>query len=377
MVYAKFNLVLRPISHGNPAMPFYLFFQEKNQISLKIYTHTQKGIENKKITFLENIKNIPINLFLIINFSTDVLPLSTRGNQMLIGDTPGILCGNSFFWSNNGWGGERFYNEDVVKWLKSDWKSTVVRAAMGVELYGGYLQDPESNKARVKAVIDAAIEFDMYVIIDWHSHNAHRQLNEAIKFFEEMAETYNGYNHIIYEIWNEPRDDVTWEHDVKPYSLAVIKAIRAIDKKNLIVVGSPFWDQDVDIVANDPITEFQNIAYSLHFYAGSHRQQLRDKAAIAISKNITLFATEWGTVSIEPNGGVDEKETELWIKFLKDHNISNANWNVSDKPEGAAILINGRGVSSNGGWSESDLTESGILVRNIIRNWASENELKN
>ena len=41
----------------------YLFFQEKNQIALKIYTHTQKSVENRKIKFLKNvkkIKNIPI-----------------------------------------------------------------------------------------------------------------------------------------------------------------------------------------------------------------------------------------------------------------------------------------------------------------------------
>ena len=42
---------------------FYLFPRKKYQIVLKIYTHTQKSIENIKITFLENVqktKNIPI-----------------------------------------------------------------------------------------------------------------------------------------------------------------------------------------------------------------------------------------------------------------------------------------------------------------------------
>ena len=42
-------------------MLFYFFQELKNQIALKIYTHTQKSIENKKISFLENVKkNIPI-----------------------------------------------------------------------------------------------------------------------------------------------------------------------------------------------------------------------------------------------------------------------------------------------------------------------------
>ena len=42
---------------------FIYFPKKKSQIALKIYTHTQESIENKKITFLENfkkIKNIPI-----------------------------------------------------------------------------------------------------------------------------------------------------------------------------------------------------------------------------------------------------------------------------------------------------------------------------
>ena len=40
-----------------------MFSGKKYQIALKVYTHTQKSIENKKIKFLENIlkiKNIPI-----------------------------------------------------------------------------------------------------------------------------------------------------------------------------------------------------------------------------------------------------------------------------------------------------------------------------
>ncbi len=41
-----------------------------------------------------------------------------------------------------------------------------MRAAMGVEGGGGYLGNPDFNKAKVKAVLDAAISNDMYVIID-------------------------------------------------------------------------------------------------------------------------------------------------------------------------------------------------------------------
>ena len=236
---------------------------------------------------------------------------------------------------------------------------------MGVEDNGGYLQDPQGNKDRLKTVVDAAIENDMYVIIDWHSHYANQHQAEAVAFFQEMAKTYCGKNNVIYEIWNEPKE-VSWKDDIKPYALAIIQAIREFDKKNLIVVGTPKWSQDVDVAAADPITGYDNIAYTLHFYAGSHHQELRDKATNALQKNVALFVTEWGSVNADGNGGVATKETENWFDFLKTNNISMANWSINDKPEGASAL--NQGASADGGWSENNLTESGKFVRTLIQN---------
>ena len=41
------------------------------------------------------------------------------------------------------------------------------------------------------------------------------------------------------------------------------------------------------------------------------------------------------------------------------------NWSVHDKDEGASVLR--PGASTQGGWSDFDLTESGRFVRDIIR----------
>lgn len=300
-------------------------------------------------------------------FFADVLPLSVSGTEILIGGTRGSLVGNSFFWTNNYWGCERFYNADVVKWLKTDWKSNVLRCAMGVDENGGYLQDPESNKERLITVVDAAIANDMYVIIDWHSWNAHKYQAQAIAFFEEMAKTYGDKCNVIYELYNEPKPGYTWKDDVKPYAIAVIEAIRAIDKKNLIIVGTPNWSQDVDVAADDPITGFENIVYALHFYAVSHHEKLRKKADEAIKKNLPLFVTEWGTVNASGNGTVAREETITWYNFIKARNLSNTNWSVCDKNEGASIVK--PGTRADGEWSENDLTESGKFVRELIRNW--------
>ncbi|MBU0538595.1 MAG: glycoside hydrolase family 5 protein, partial [Gammaproteobacteria bacterium] len=217
----------------------------------------------------------------------DVAPITTQGNKVLFGGQPGSISGNSLFWSNNGWGGEKYYTPGTVSWLKSDWNSKLVRAAMGVEDGGGYLEDPAGNKAKVKRIVDAAIANDMYVIIDWHSHHAENYRNQAVDFFREMAQTYGQNNHVIYEIYNEPLA-VSWGGTIKPYAEAVINAIRAVDPDNLIIVGTPNWSQDVDQAANNPITGKGNIAYTLHFYANGHRQSLRDKASYALSRGIPL-----------------------------------------------------------------------------------------
>lgn len=289
-------------------------------------------------------------------------PLVVQGNKVTANGQPANLAGVSLFWSNTGWGGETYYTAQTVAWLKSDWKANVVRVAMGVEADGGYLTD-STNKTRATTVIDAAIANNMYVIIDWHTHTAEDNKAAAIAFFKEMATKYGNYNNVIYEVYNEPLQ-VSWTGVIKPYATDVIKEIRAIDPDNLIIVGTPNWSQDVDAASQSPITNYSNIAYTLHFYAGTHKQWLRDKAQTALNNGIALFVTEWGAVNADGDGGVDTAETATWLNFLKTNGISHANWALNDKAEGSSALV--PGASGNGGWTAAQLTASGTLVRNAI-----------
>jgi endoglucanase len=92
----------------------------------------------------------------------------------------------SLFWSQ--WGDD-LYNEECINWLYKDWKCTIVRAAMGVES-GGYLTNPETELEKICTVIDACINNGIYVIVDWHDHNAQDHLEKAQSFFKIISEKY-------------------------------------------------------------------------------------------------------------------------------------------------------------------------------------------
>jgi endoglucanase len=248
-----------------------------------------------------------------------------------------------------------------VKWLRDDWGCNVVRAAMGVEPKKGYLDSPDWSKEKMEAVINGAIKNDIYVIIDWHSHGI--QLKAALVFFDEMAKKYGKYPNVIYEIFNEPVDD-SWA-DVKAYSIEVIKKIRESDPDNIILVGSPHWDQDVHLVADDPITGFTNLMYTLHFYAGTHRQFLRDRGDYALKKGIPLFVSECAGMEASGNGAIDYEEWGKWLDWMKKNQISIICWSIADKDETCSMLKVSAG--SQGNWKESDMKESGIKTRELFR----------
>ncbi|HUU91647.1 MAG TPA: glycoside hydrolase family 5 protein [Phycisphaerae bacterium] len=273
---------------------------------------------------------------------------------------PVALHGMSLFWSQ--WMGQ-YYNAEAVKWLRDDWGCTVVRAAMAVES-GGYLHNPKREKQKVIEVIDAAIDLGIYVIVDWHDHNAHQHTREAQEFFAELAKDYGRYPNVIYETWNEPLNKHDWSTVIKPYHEAVIPVIRAHDPDGLIVCGTQTWSQDVDKAARDPV-KFGNVAYALHFYAATHKQSLRNKAAAALKGGLALMVTEWGTSEASGNGKLDYEETQRWLEFMDRHQLSWCNWSVADKQETSAALR--PRASGKGGWRAEDLSRSGTLLRKELR----------
>lgn len=301
-------------------------------------------------------------------------PVAKHGQLSVLGphirDESGAitsLAGPSFFWSNTGWQQERFYTKGAVETFAKDWNAGIIRVAMGSQGSGSYLEDEDGNIDRVVTVVNAAIKNGLYVIIDWHSHHAEKDIEDAKLFFTAIAKAYGNYPNVIYEIYNEPLNTTDWSTVVKPYAEELIETIRAVDPDNLIIVGTQSWAQDVDKAADDPITGQSNILYALHFYAASHKGELREKAKYAIEKGLPLIISEWGSVTYNGDGELDKKSTLKWMEFAKENQLSHLNWAVSDKDETASMFK--PGASSQGGWTDKDLTSSGRMVRDIIRDW--------
>jgi len=270
------------------------------------------------------------------------------------------LRGMSFWWSQ--WQGQ-YYTEAVVNWLVDDWQCSLVRAVLGIWESSGYLQDPETEKAKVELVVNAAIAKGIYVIIDWHDHHAEDHVSEAMAFFDEMALKYGKYPNVIFETYNDPLA-VSWSGVIKPYHEQLVPVIRA-HSDNLIVLGNRNWCQHPDEAAMDPVPGW-NLAYTIHFWASTHKQSLRNTVMSAKSSGVAIFATMWGTCEDDGDGTLDLAETDVWLGFLAFHGISYANWAVSDKQEACSALV--PGASTDGGWPDGQLTASGRYVREAILN---------
>ncbi len=254
-----------------------------------------------------------------------------------------------------------YVNDECFREISEDWGANVVRLAMYTAEYGGYCSggDREDLRDLVLRGVDYATRHDMYVIVDWHilsdgDPNTHK--DEAIDFFTDISARLSDYDNVLYEICNEPNGGTSWS-SIKSYALEVIPAIRGNDPDAVILVGTPNWSQYVGDAARDPITEYGNIMYTLHFYAATHRGSLRDAMTSALDAGLPIFCSEFGICDASGNGALDIPEADEWVSAMEKRGVSYVMWSLSNKAESASIISSS--CQKTSGFSESDLTETG------------------
>ncbi|MEE0955174.1 MAG: cellulase family glycosylhydrolase [Eubacterium sp.] len=264
----------------------------------------------------------------------------------------------------------QFVNKDAFKTLRDDWHANVVRLAM-YTAEGGCCETDDAGREDFKDLIDAGVkaatDLGMYVIIDWHilhdnSPSMHQDM--AAEFFAEESKKYADYPNVIYEICNEPNGS-DWKSDIKPYAETIIPIIRKNAPDSVIIVGTNTWSQDLQDPAADPL-EFDNIMYALHFYAGTHKDDLRKKAEAALDSGLPVFISESSITDASGNGGIDYDSAEAWKKLITDRGLSYIEWSLANKDESSAILK--ASCTKTSGWTEEDLSETALWYREMMRN---------
>lgn len=254
-----------------------------------------------------------------------------------------------------------YVSEETFRTFRNDWDADVMRLAMYSDENGGYSNGGDQKK--LKELIDKGVEYasrqGMYVIIDWHvlgegDPNIHRE--DAIAFFDEVSEKYADYGNVIYEICNEPNGSVSWK-DVKKYAEEVIPVIRDNDPYGIILVGTPQWSQLIGDAAADPISDYDNIMYTLHFYAATHKEDLRGNLEKALKDGLPVFVSECSICDASGNGGIDEKSAQAWVDLMDRYDVSFVAWAVSNKNETAALISSNCSKLSD--WSDSELSDTG------------------
>ncbi|MGW3888062.1 cellulase family glycosylhydrolase [Micromonospora chokoriensis] len=254
-------------------------------------------------------------------------------------------------------------NLSALRWMRDNWNLQVIRAAMGVEPAGAYLSDPNKARTQVETIINNAVTAGVYVIVDWHAHEAQNNQSQAVAFFGDLARRYGHLPNVIWEPYNEPLQ-VSWTNVIKPYHQAVVSAIRAADPDNIVVLGTPTWSQDVDVAAASPVFG-TNLMYTLHFYSCTHGSALRAKGDAAIRAGLALFVTEWGASNAD--GGLDGRsclpEAQSWIDWMKANGISWTAWKLDVGTDTTNLLSPGAPVT--GGWNNYLHGHAPFVVANM------------
>ena len=263
-----------------------------------------------------------------------------------------------------------FVSKDTYQYFKDSFGINLVRFAMYTDTGDSYGYCSGGNKSEIEELlgkgVDAATDLGLYAIIDWHilnDNDPNMHIDDAKDFFDRISKKYASYGNVIYEIANEPNGGTTWD-SVKSYAETIIPIIRKNAPDAIIIVGTPTWSQDVDVAAADPITDQTNLMYAVHFYAATHKDDLRNKVQSALDSGLPVFVSEFGLCDASGNGSIDYDQSDAWFDLIDDKNLSYAAWNISNKAETSSLFDSS--CTKKSGFTDDDLSDSGRYIKEKI-----------
>lgn len=155
--------------------------------------------------------------------------------------------------------------------------------------------------------------------------------------------------------------------DLKVYAKTIITEIRKYDPDNIILMGCSHWDQDIDIVAKSPIDGVENVMYTLHFYAATHKDYLRDKLEAAVKSGLPVFVSECVGMEASGNGPLAPDEYQKWLDVMEKNKVSWVNWSVSDKDETCSMLL--PRANATGTWTDDLIKPWGKMVKQALKKY--------
>ena len=265
--------------------------------------------------------------------------------------------------------------------LMKDYGANIVRLAMYIDDPndgGSYLARPDYFKSLIKQSIEETKSLNMYCMVDWHilqqsnggSGDPNKNKDAAKSFFAEISKycADNGYDHVLYELCNEPT--CGWS-DIKSYAEEVIPEIIANQPDAIIVVGTDQWCQKIMEPVSNPIsTKYKkNVMYSFHYYACSHYSLLGDFRNA--QKNIPVFVSEWSAVKFDGDGPFCAQNADQMLSACEKSDVapqvvSWCIWNWGSKKEASSFFQDNCSPSSLSQYSDNNGNKYSEYVINIM-----------
>ena len=93
--------------------------------------------------------------------------------------------------------------------------------------------------------------------------------------------------------------------------------------------------------------------YTLHFYAGTHKDDLRNRLETCAQNNLPVFVSEFGMCDASGNGANDFDSTTKWLDLLNKYQISSSVFKAAS--------------TALSDWTDEDFNESGRWIRDYFR----------